>query len=548
MSSRLFLPFLVTSRNRLLEQGKLKVKSVPIAMLGLAICMALYLITWKSVSYFQNQNELGIILSMKIFQMAWIMIFAMLVFSAMIAGVSTLYLSKDNEIIVSSPVQLPELFRMRLITTFLNTSWMVLIFSLPIFAAFGTVFDAGPLYWPLLITTIPATAFTACASALLVVILLIYLFPARRTKDIIFYLTLCFGIFLYLIFRLIRPEDLVNPEKYGQFIEYLSAVSNPAGPWLPAGWAANFLTTYLLDRQIDWLLLGLLLTTPIVLVFAGEMLMQRLFIPGFSKSQESFGGNRNFKAPAVRGSSWAWIFRKEAISFLRDSKEWSQFFMIGALVVVYLYNFKVLPLERTFGTVYVANLISFGNIGLTGFLAASLAARFVYPSIGAEGGAFYLIKSSPLNSSRFFLYKYLFYLVPFSILTLILIGVSNHLLMISGPMWWISIFSSLVICLTVVAMALGFGAIFADYNAENRAASMGPGAVLYFFSAFSYILVVLFVGYQPAYRLVRSSLRSSGLTLFDAIIVATWVIAIITISFLLIYLISRRGIAALQPK
>ncbi len=548
MSFRLFSPFLVISKNRLLEQGRLKVRSVLIGMLGLAICMALYLITWKSVAYFQSQNELGIILSMKIFQMAWIMIFAMLVFSTMIAGVSTLYLSKDNEVIVSSPVGLQELFHMRLVTTFLNTSWMILIFSLPIFAAFGTVFQAGPIYWPLLLATIPATAFTACAAALLVVILLIYLFPARRTKDIIFYLTLCFGIFLYIVFRLIRPEDLVNPEKYGQFIEYLSAVSNPAGPWLPAGWAANLLTTYLLDRQIDWLLLGLLIMTPVVLVFAGEILMEKFFIAGFSKSQESFGGNRNFKPPSTRGGSWSWIFRKEAISFLRDSKEWSQFFMIGALVVVYLYNFKVLPLERTFGTVYVANLISFANIGLTGFLAASLAARFVYPSIGAEGGAFYLIKSSPLSLTRFFLYKYLFYLLPFELLTLTLIIVSNHLLMISGPMWWISIFSALVICMTVVAMALGFGAIFADYNAENRAAAMGPGAVFYFFLAFSYILAVLLVGYRPAYRMVRSSLRSSGLPLFDAIIIVIWVISVVLLSFLIIYLISRRGITALQPK
>ena len=41
--------------------------------------------------------------------------------------------------------------------------------------------------------------------------------------------------------------------------------------------------------------------------------------------------------------------------------------MIGALVVVYLYNFKVLPVERSlFEEEYVTNLISFLNIGLTG--------------------------------------------------------------------------------------------------------------------------------------------------------------------------------------
>jgi len=231
-----------------------------------------------------------------------------------------------------------------------------------------------------------------------------------------------------------RPEDLVNPEKYGQFIEYMSAISNPAGFWLPASWTSNMLATYLLDRQVDFLLLGLILLTPLVLVFFGEFLMARFFGSGFSKSQESFGGTHHFKEPSQGRPRWMWVFKKETISFLRDSKEWSQFFMIGALVIVYLYNFKVLPLERTFGSAYVANLIAFGNIGLSGFLAAALAARFVYPSIGGEGGAFYLIRTSPLSPARFFFYKYLFYLLPFTGLIVILISVSNHFLQIDGPM------------------------------------------------------------------------------------------------------------------
>ena len=548
MVSRLFFPYFRITRNRLLKDGKFNLELLPIGLLGIAICIALYFISWKTLGYFHAQSELGIILSMKIFQMVWITIFAMLVFSSMITGVSTLYLSKDNEVIVASPVSMAELYGMRLVTTFLNTSWMVIIFSVPVFAAFGVVFQSGPWYWLLLIITVPATASTATGAALLFIIILVYLFPARRTKDIIFYLTLCFGIFLYLIFRLMRPEDMVNPEKYGQFIEYLSAVSNPAGPWLPAGWTANLLTTYLLDQQVDWLLLGLITLTPLVLYYVGEVVMIKLFIPGFSKSQESFGGNRHFSSSTNSGMAWIWIFKKELISFLRDSKEWSQFFMIGALVVVYLYNFKVLPLERTFGTVYVANLIAFGNIGLTGFLSASLAARFVYPAVGAEGGAFYLIRSSPLTLSRYLWYKYLFYVIPFTFLTLVLIGVSNHFLQISGPMWWISLFSATITCWSVVAMALGFGAVFADYNAENRAASMGTGAVFYLFCSITYVLGILFLGFKPTYRLMRSWIAHNGIPLIDAALITSWGIGVIVLSIAIALYICRKGIAALHPQ
>ncbi len=544
---RLYLPFFKSARNRFFAT-RARLKGLVLAALGTLICVALYLLTFKSVSYFHSQSELGIILSMKIFQMAWITIFAMLIFSSMITSVTTLYLSNDNEIIVAAPVTLEELFRMRMLTTFINTSWMMLLFSLPVFGAFGVVFETGPLYWPLLIAAVPATAFTASGSAMLFVIVLVYLFPARRTKDIIVYLSICFGVFLYLIFRLMRPEDLVNPEKYGQFVEYMSAISNPAGFWLPASWTSNMLTTYMLDREIDLLLLGLILLTPLVLIFCGEFLMARLFSPGFSKSQESFGGQHRFKEVVWGRSRLLWIFRKETIAFLRDSKEWSQFFMIGALVIVYLYNFKVLPLERTFGTAYVANLISFGNIGLSGFLAAALAARFVYPSIGGEGGAFYLIRTSPMSAARFFFYKYLFYLIPFTVLIVVLISVSNHFLQIDGPMWWMSLFCAILICWTVVALALGFGAIFADYHAENRSAAMGPGSVFYFFCAISYMLVVLFSGVTPAYKLVRSSFRGSSMPLSDAILVFLWIVAAITLSTIVLALICRKGISALRAR
>lgn len=547
MAMRLLVPFLGSAKNRFLRGRAMRLKTTALILLGLAIAAVLYLISWRTVSYFQAQSELGIILSMKIYQMAWITIFAMLVFSSMIAGVSTLYLSQDNEIVVAAPISWSELYRCRLLTTFFTTSWMVLIFTLPIFAAFGVVFAAGPAYWPLLLLLVPITALIASGSAMILVVLLVSWFPARRTKDIIFYLTLCFGILLYLVFRLLRPEDLVNPEKYSQFVEYLSAVSTPAGPWLPAGWTANLLIGYLLDRQIDWLLVGLLLTTPLVLLFLGEFLMEKLFAGGFSKAQESFGGYRRFRPPRLR-SLRSWMFRKELLSFLRDSREWSQFFMIGALVVVYLYNFKVLPLESTFGSTYVANLISFGNIGLTGFLVAALAARFVFPCIGAEGGAFYLIQSSPLSPARFLWYKYLFYVVPFTGLTVVLIVVSNHLLQIAGPMWWISLFSALLICFTVVALALGFGAIFADYHAENRTASLGIGAIFYFFCASAYLLAILLSGYSPAYRLVRRWIFHRAMPLFDAVVVGGWVIGVIALSVLVGLVIIRRGIAALQPR
>jgi ABC-2 type transport system permease protein len=501
------------------------------------------------VTYFHSQNELGIILSLKIFQMAWITMFAMLVFSCMVSAVSTLFLSQDNEIIFAAPVANSEIFFMRYITTTIYTAWMMIVFSIPIFAAYGTVFKAGILYWPLMLVTIITTTTIATTFGMGLTVLLVNLFPAKRTKDIILYLSICFGIFIYLIFRLMRPEDLVNPDKYGHFIDYLSSLATPAAPYIPAAWASNLLSSYLLDRDIDLLLAALLIVTPIVLFFLGEWAMNRWFLSGFTKSQESFGGYRRFFSRGqYRSSSLLWIFRKETKIFLRDSAEWSQLFMIAALIVVYLYNFRVLPVERSmFAEEYITNLISFLNIGLTGFVVASLAARFVYPSIGAEGGSFYIILSSPLSVGRFIFDKYLFYLTPFTGLALILLVVSNRLLNIEGPMWWISVVIGLIITWTVLAMALGFGAIYADFKAENRAAALGGmGAILFLFTAIAFEMAVIFLGGVPVYRVMRSWLRHGTLPTYDLLTLLGWVAASIAVSAFLALFFIKSGVKKLE--
>ena len=264
-------------RNRFFPRGKVPLRTIGITLFSIAICLVFYRIGVRVISYFHGQNELGIILSLKIFQMAWITMFAMLVFSCMVSAVSTLFLSQDNEIVFAAPVNTADLFYMRYMTTSIYTSWMMVVFSIPIFASYGKVFQAGPLYWPLMLGSIFTTAAIATTFGMGITVILVNLFPARRTKDIILYLSLCFGVFIYLIFRLMRPEDLVNPDKYGQFVDYLSSLATPAAPYIPAAWAANLLSYYLLEREIDLLVAALLCSTPLALFFLGEMAMQRWF-------------------------------------------------------------------------------------------------------------------------------------------------------------------------------------------------------------------------------------------------------------------------------
>lgn len=546
----LLFPFLRVMRNRFFPAGGLPVKGSGVALFGLALCLALYFVSFKVVRYFHSQSELGIILSLKIFQMGWIIMFAMLIFSCMVTAVSTLFLSKDNEIIFAAPVAPDQIYFMRYVTTVVYTSWMMVVFSLPVFAAYGRVFGAGWGYQLLLVVCLLCTAFMSGGIGMGLTVVLVRYFPARQTKDIVFYLSLCFGTFVYIMFRMLKPEQLVNPDQYGHFIEYLSAVSQPAGPYVPAAWAANMLSLYLMDREIDWLLLSLLLLGPPSLFFIGEWAMSRFFLTAYTKSQESFGGYRTFAGKSgYRPGAASWIFRKESKVFLRDSAEWSQLFMIAALVVVYLYSFKALPLERSpLQTEYVTNLISFLNVGMAGFMVTSLAARFVFPAIGAETGAFWLIAASPMTVGRFLFCKFVFYVVPFTLFTLLLVITSDALLQISGPMWWFSVTASLVICWTVVGLAIAFGAMYADFKAENRAAALGGmGAMLFLFCAMTIVFAMVAGGAYPMYYLMKSWIRDGAMTWRHAVSLGAWFLASLGLGGGSVLFFWRRGCRGLSP-
>ncbi len=550
MSRRdLLQPFKCSFKNRFFPPSRFPWKTASAILFAVVVCLGLYLISVQVVGYFHRQSELGIILSLKIFQMAWIIMFSMLVFSCMVSAVSSMFLSKDNEIVCAAPVSATDLYAMRFATTTIYTSWMMVVFSIPIFAGYGTVFQAGWLFWLLMPLAVASTAAIATGIGNTATIILINIFPARRTKDIVLYLSLCFGIFIYIIFRFLKPEELINPDRFGHFVDYLSSISTPAAPYIPAAWAANLLSLYLLDREIDWLVLGLIVITPVALFFLGEWAMQRWFFKGYSKSQESFGGYRLFASKRkYRPKVWGWIAAKENKTFLRDSAEWSQLFMIAALVIVYLYNFKMLPVERSFfEEEYITNIISFLNIGLTGFIVTSLSARFVYPSVGAEGGAFYIIRSSPISLNRFLLYKYLYYVLPFTGLALLMVIVSDHLLNITGPMWWFSVGTTMLITWTVVAVALGFGALHADFKAESKAAALGGmGAVLFLFTAMAYEIIVISLGFFPAYKLVRKWLREIPPTYEDMTILGAWLFFSIISGIFIAVFFFRKGVKNLQ--
>src|SRR5207245_423484 len=76
---------------------------------------------------------------------------------------------------------------------------------------------------------------------------------------------------------------------------------------------------------------------------------------------------------------------KDVKVFLRDVSQWLQLLPLAALVLLYLYNFQALNLERIpYMSGPVKNVYAFLNLGLAAFVLATIAVRFVFPAVSAE--------------------------------------------------------------------------------------------------------------------------------------------------------------------
>lgn len=558
----LLTPRYYAVRNRLtrLAPGD-GLKSAVLALLGLAFWAFLYLVAYKVLSYFRTIEGLGDLLALRLLSMVLLTFFSILVFSNIVTSLSTFYLSGELDILLSAPVRTEHIYRAKFIETLIDSSWMTLIYGLPVFIAYGTVFKASALYYAALLFTIVPFLMIPASAGIAVTMLLVNAFPARKAKDILVLLGLLFFVAMYILFRMLRPEKLVDPDAFPTIVQYLTAMRSPVSPLLPSSWATDTLSPLLLRRAgNDALFYPLLLwNTALAGVVIGEWLCQRVYYSGWSRSQEgkkahisrSRAADAFFRIVSMpfRGKMRA-IVLKDAKLFFRDASQWSQLFLLLALMIVYLYSFKLLPIERSpMPSFFLQNLLSFLNLGMVGFVTTSVAVRFVFPTVSLEGESFWIIRSSPLSLKEFLWAKFWSSLLPLLILAELLTVVSNTLLKVTPFMMALSAATVFMMTFGITALGVGIGAVFPKFKHENVAQiPTGFGGIAYMLLTMLFMGVVIILEAWPVYRIFMAENLGSAISSWGWAGIALSFILVIVINVAAVVLPMKTGLKRLEQR
>src|SRR4029453_8716683 len=134
--------------------------------------------------------------------------------------------------------------------------------------------------------------------------------------------------------------------------DFFATLQSPITPMLPSFWAGETIFASLVGGT-DLVHAAALWTTALALIVLLGFACERWHFSGYSRSQEAPRARfTHFRAlDAIARVLPLSVVRRQLLIrdlkiFLRDVTQWSQLLLLLALVLLYLYNFSVLDLQR----------------------------------------------------------------------------------------------------------------------------------------------------------------------------------------------------------
>lgn len=429
-----------------------------------------------------------------VFLVATIVLFS----SSMTAAIGAFFTDLDLDIYHAAPRRKLAIVVARWAKTLAQSATVVFIFLVPLFIAFARQYERPWTFYPIvlvnlaLLLTIPVTL--ACLS----IVLLVRWFPVRRVHQIVATIAILVLTVTVVAFRLSRPERLFTEVKTDNLVTVLRAIELPSIDLYPG----TALADIMVEQRPAAFPPRIGLVAAIAFVFFA-FIARDTYFAAFVRARESMAPmalgakplTRSIDAllsrarPPVRA-----LIAKEIRTLTRDVAQWSQLFMMAALLFIYLYNVRMLPL----GGDSRATIVAYANLGMAGFVVAAICLRFAYPSISSEGRAFWMVQVAPVSYRQLLRVKVLVYGLPLTAIAVLLTAFANIILDAGPIVWAFTIPTAALMAITLVSLGIGMGALSPDFAAENPLqVGLSLGGFAYMALSLTYVGAMMVLAARP---------------------------------------------------
>lgn len=432
--------------------------------------------------------------------------------SSMTTAIGAYFTDLDLEVYHAAPRSKLRIALTRWMKTLAQSATIVFLFLVPLFIAFAERFPRPWTFFPMVLVNLALLLSIPVSLSSLLIVVLVRWFPVRRVHQIVATLAVLVMTVIVIAFRVSRPERFFTEVSTHDVARVLRSIEMPAMSIYPSTSLAALVTA----ESPAWLAPRIVLTA-LALFALFALVAWRWYFEAFVRGRESMAPMAIGAASATRFLDRLFaradpplraMLAKEIRVVGRDVAQWSQLLLMVALLFIYLYNIRMLPL----GGDARATLVAYANLGMSGFVIAAICLRFAYPSVSTEGRAFWIVQTAPVSYRQFVLVKVLVYAAPLTLLALLLTTVANFMLEANAVVWSFTLLGSLMMATTLVCLGVGLGALSPNFNAENPLqVGLSLGGFAYMAISMSYVGLMMVVMARPVMRyLFERVLRAGG--------------------------------------
>jgi ABC-2 type transport system permease protein len=321
------------------------------------------------------------------------------------ALLQTLYLSGDMEFLLAAPIPTRAVFVAKLVQAVLPNFLFMSLFNLPALIGLGIAQGYNVTYFVMLPVTLVLLMLAGAGIAAMGVMVVVRVVPARRVAEV---LGLVGGVTSLLCSQsgqFMRVSGAARSASSAQMLALVGRATQFDTPYSPLAWPGRALVAL---GEGQWplavLLVGVTATLMLGVFAVSLVASEQLYITGWARTRSSStprkvaraehrraaGGRRLFPA------AFTAIIAKDWKLLTRDLRNYSQ--LITPIIFGVIYTFSLArgtqqmsasPVER--------QIMTYGSLGTSLFVAWIFAARLALGGIGLEGKRYWLLKVAPLR-------------------------------------------------------------------------------------------------------------------------------------------------------
>lgn len=468
-----------------------------------------------------------------IFNVFFLSLLVMLVFSTGIISYSGLFRTQETEFLLTLPASAARVFSHKLQEAMLFSSWGFLLLGSPMLVAYGLIGAAPWYYYAMLVPYMIAFIQIPCALGAIGCLVLVRWLPAHKTHALLMLSAALLAVGIMCV---------------------ASIVSNPAGALMTPQWFHELLGRLQFSEQR--LLPGWWLTTGLFAAAEGQAAESVLFLAllisnalffhllatwtASSLLWSAFHGSRAVRtrplglgiglidrcvglATCLLPKPMRLLIANDLRLFRRDPVQWTQFLIFFGLLGLYFANIRRLSYDLSQAT--WVNMVSFLNLTVVGLILSTFTSRFVFPMISLEGRRFWILARLPIRRRTILWSKFLFASAGSVVPCVSLVLLSDLMLRVMPAILLLHAITCIMLCLGLAALAVGMGAKMPNLREDSPSKiAAGFGGTLNLVISTIYIVAIVLLTALPCHFYLGALQADPREIVFDQAMLRYWIL------------------------